>query len=171
MNLKLSDLKHREGEPLPFRSNLDPTELTQRHQEIRSLSPVEVVGEAGKAGELYYVNGELKAEVEFACARCLKRFREQVVVPFAETFAPADARVEWDEDSEIHQLQDDEIELVPVLEEDFLLAMPAFPICAQDCLGLCPTCGVNRNEQTCSCKNERIDPRLAGLADFFKDRD
>ncbi|UFJ42069.1 DUF177 domain-containing protein [Brevibacillus humidisoli] len=171
MNLKLTDLEHRKGEPLPFRTTLDPTELSQRHQEIRALGPVEVVGEAAKLGEMYYVKGEMKAEVDFACARCLKRFRSQVTVPFSETFAPADAEVELDEDSEIHLLEEEEIELDPVLQEDFLLAMPAFPICTEECQGLCPTCGVNRNEQACSCKNERIDPRLAGLADFFKDAD
>ncbi|MBO8162386.1 MAG: DUF177 domain-containing protein [Brevibacillus sp.] len=169
MNLKLTELGQRKGEPLPFRTTLDPIELKHRHQEIRGLSPVEVNGEAVKLGDLYYVKGEMKAEVDYACARCLKRFRSQVSIPFSETFAPADADVELDEDAEIHLVEDDEIELAPVLQEDFLLAIPAFPLCADDCRGLCPTCGVNRNEETCSCKNERIDPRLAGLADFFKD--
>lgn len=169
MKLRVSDLKQREGKPLPFRTNLDPAELTSRHQEIRSLSPVEAVGEAVKLGELFSVEGEMNAEVEFACARCLKQFRVPVVVPFAETFAFADAQVAQDEDSEVHLVEDDTIHLGPVLQEDFLLAMPAFPICSEDCQGLCPSCGANRNETACGCNTERIDPRLAGLADFFKD--
>ncbi|UYZ15116.1 DUF177 domain-containing protein [Brevibacillus sp. WF146] len=169
MNIKVSDLDHRKGEPLPFRLTLDADELKRRHQEIRGLTPVEASGEAAKLGNLYYVKGEMKSDVDFVCARCLKPFTRHTAVPFAETFAPADSAEGEDEESDILPLEGDEIELDPLLQEDFLLAMPAFPLCEEDCKGLCPTCGVNRNEQACGCKNERIDPRLAGLADFFKD--
>ncbi|GAA4712809.1 YceD family protein [Brevibacillus fulvus] len=168
MNIKLTDLDHRKGEPLPLRFTLDPVELKKRHQEIRGLTPVEVKGEAVKLGDLYYVNGEMSADVDFVCARCLTPFTQHVVVPFQETFSPPDAAVELDEDSDIVPLEGDEIELVPLMQEDFLLEIPVFPLCKEDCLGLCPSCGTNRNEQMCGCKNERIDPRLAGLADFFK---
>jgi uncharacterized protein len=167
VNMKLVDLDHRKGEPLPFRVTLDSAELKHRHQEIRGLSPVQAVGDAAKLGNLYYVKGEMNADVNFVCARCLKPFNQHMVVPFAETFAPADAEELADEENDILPLTGDEIELAPLLEEEFLLGMPSFPLCEEDCKGLCPTCGVNRNEQTCSCRNERIDPRLAGLADFF----
>ena len=170
MNIKRTELDHRKGDPLPFQGTLDPQELKHRHQEIRHITPVEVAGEAVKLGDLYYVNGQMKADVHFVCARCLTPFVRHAVVPFAETFASADDPVlEADEDGEIQALEGDEIGLDTLLQEDFLLEMPAFPLCADDCKGLCPTCGVNRNETSCSCRNERIDPRLAGLADFFKD--
>jgi len=171
LNIQLSDLEHRKGEPLPFRLTLDPDELKQRHQEIRGMTPVDAHGEAVKLGNLYYLTGTLKADVEFVCARCLKRFTAHMEIPFAETFAPEEMAPELDEDSDIHLLESDEIKLDEWLQEDFLLAVPAFPLCAEDCKGLCPTCGVNRNEQPCSCKNERIDPRLAALADFFDQSD
>lgn len=100
----------------------------------------------------------------------LESFVDQATVDFSETFALSDDPIlQDDEDSDILPLEGDEIELDSLLQEDFLLAMPTFPLCEEDCKGLCPTCGVNRNEVACSCKNERVDPRLAGLADFFKD--
>jgi len=170
MNIKRTELDCLKGEPLPFRGTLDPQELKNRHQEIRSISPVEVAGEAVKLGDLYYVNGRMEADVEFVCSRCLTPFVRHEAVPFAETFALAeDAVPEADEDDEIQLLEGDVIELDTLLQEDFLLAMSAFPLCSEVCKGLCPTCGANRNETSCNCKNERIDPRLAGLADFFKD--
>ncbi|QQE76074.1 DUF177 domain-containing protein [Brevibacillus composti] len=169
MNIKIADLDRREGEPLAFRLTLDPDELKARHQEIRGLTPVETKGEAAKLGDLYYINGDMQADVKFVCARCLRPFEQHVAIPFSETFAPAESLLADEEDSEILPLESDEIELAPLLQENFLLDIPAFPLCEDDCKGLCPTCGVNRNEQPCSCKNERIDPRLAGLADFFKD--
>ncbi len=168
MNIKLIELNHRKGEPFPFRTTLESAELKNRHQEIRGLSDVEAEGEAVLMGGLYLVNGKMEADIDFVCARCLKPFREHMTIPFRETFAPENAEIEYDEDSDIHPVSDDEIELDPILQEDFLLAMPVIPLCEEDCKGLCPTCGTNWNEQSCSCNNERIDPRLAGLADFFK---
>lgn len=167
MIIRLSELDHRKGEPLPFQVSLDPAEIKSRHQEIRSVTPVEAVGEAAKLGNLYDVNGKMDADVNFVCSRCLTPFKQHVHVPFSESFT-SDESLFVDEESDIQLLDGDEIELDSLLSEDFLLALPAFPLCAKDCKGLCPTCGVNRNEQPCNCKNERIDPRLAGLADFFQ---
>lgn len=170
MNIKLAELEHRKGEPLPFRLTLDAIELKNRHHEIRGITPVAAEGEAVKLGNLYYVKGNMKADVNFVCARCLTPFTQHAAVPFSETFAETDDPIlSEDDDSDILPLEGDEIELDTLLQEDFLLAMPTFPLCEEDCKGLCPTCGVNRNEVACSCKNERIDPRLAGLADLFKD--
>jgi len=168
MNIKVVDLNHRKGEPLAFSTTLDPKELKDRHQEIRGLTPVEATGEAVQLGGLYYVKGDMDATAKFVCARCLKPFEQHLAVAFSETFAPEDAEVDFDEDDDVHMVTGEEIELDPVLQEDFLLAVPDFPLCDEDCKGLCPSCGVNRNEEACACKNERIDPRLAGLADFFK---
>ncbi|NGQ93880.1 DUF177 domain-containing protein [Brevibacillus sp. SYP-B805] len=167
MNIKLVDLDHRKGEPLAFQVTLDPAELKERHQEIRGLTTVETKGEAAKLGNLYHVKGAMEANVDFVCARCLKPFTEHMIVPFAETFATPEAGSEVDEESDIHLLEGEVIELNPLLQEDFLLAMPSFPLCAEDCEGLCPVCGINRNEGRCSCDTRRIDPRLAALADFF----
>lgn len=170
MNIKLTELEHRKGEPLPFQLTLDAAELKNRHDEIRAIRPVEGKGEAVQLGNLYYVKGNLNADVDFVCARCLTPFTHHATVAFSETFASADDPIlKEDEDSDILPIEGDEIELDSLLQEDFLLAMPTFPLCQEDCKGLCPTCGVNRNETTCTCSNERIDPRLAGLADFFKD--
>ncbi|MDR3176556.1 MAG: DUF177 domain-containing protein [Desulfovibrio sp.] len=44
--------------------------------------------------------------------------------------------------------------------EEFVLALPAKPLCRNDCRGLCPVCGKNNNRELCSCANEGADPRL-----------
>lgn len=167
MNIRVSELDHRKGEPLLFQVTLDPAEIKSRHQEIRSVTPVETSGEAAKLGNMYYVSGKMDADVSFVCSRCLSPFTQHYHVPFSESFTTDESLVEDVEDSDVQLLEEEEIELDPLLAEDFLLAMPTFPLCSEDCKGLCPTCGTNRNETPCSCKNERIDPRLAGLADFF----
>ena len=41
--------------------------------------------------------------------------------------------------------------------------LPLVPLCADDCLGLCPSCGANRNDDPCDCGNEARDPRWDDL--------
>lgn len=44
-----------------------------------------------------------------------------------------------------------------------LLSLPMKPLCAQACSGLCSTCGVNLNVETCGCPQSAADPRWASL--------
>ena len=50
----------------------------------------------------------------------------------------------------------------PVLDQLFL-EFPMKHLCREDCAGLCPICGKNRNEGTCDCEKKQIDPRFASL--------
>src|SRR6185503_8978804 len=59
--------------------------------------------------------------------------------------------------------RDDRIDLNEILREQFYLALPMKPLCRENCAGLCPQCGMNRNTGTCSCATEIVDPRLAPL--------
>ena len=56
-----------------------------------------------------------------------------------------------------------EINLAGLLWEEFVLALPVRPLCKPDCKGLCPDCGKNLNEGSCSCVRDEGDPRLAAL--------
>ncbi|MGJ3523913.1 YceD family protein [Nitratidesulfovibrio sp. D1] len=56
-----------------------------------------------------------------------------------------------------------EVSLSGLLWEEFLLALPAKPLCSATCQGLCPSCGSNLNTSSCACTQEEGDPRLAAL--------
>lgn len=55
------------------------------------------------------------------------------------------------------------LNLAEVAWEQFMLALPASPLCKQDCKGLCPQCGTNLNIGTCACERDEGDPRMAAL--------
>ena len=61
------------------------------------------------------------------------------------------------------------LDLKEVAENSIYLELPFKKLCNEDCKGLCQSCGVNLNNETCSCEDLDIDPRLAGLKDFFKE--
>ena len=58
------------------------------------------------------------------------------------------------------------IDLEPVLRDAAMLDLPFIPLCREDCAGLCPTCGVNLNDDPDHGHDEAIDPRWAGLTDW-----
>lgn len=57
----------------------------------------------------------------------------------------------------------DAIDVGRILHEQIVLALPLYPRCRPDCLGLCPQCGANRNREPCSCQDQVVDPRWAAL--------
>jgi len=50
--------------------------------------------------------------------------------------------------------------------EEFSLLLPVKPLCRNDCRGLCPACGSNKNTDACSCIKEQGDPRFAALREL-----
>lgn len=103
------------------------------------------------------VTGRVSVVVEATCARCLAPFTQPLQVHFEEEYLPTVevltglplSRVE-DKDTftidERHQL-----DLSEAIRQYFLLDIPLKPLCRPDCAGLCPICGVNRNQSSCQC--------------------
>ncbi len=59
-------------------------------------------------------------------------------------------------------LLDDLIDLQPTLRDAVELDLPLAPLCSEDCLGLCPDCGV-RLEDDPQHAHDTSDPRWAAL--------
>jgi uncharacterized protein len=135
-------------------------------------SPLQVDLEAQQFGHDVLVRGGLEGEAELGCRRCLKAvtvpISEEVALLFREGVSEADA-----EDAEIYPLPEkaSELDLTNAIREHLVLAVPEFAICQDACKGLCPSCGTNLNETTCSCEPEQVDHRWAALLQLGKDKD
>jgi uncharacterized protein len=64
-----------------------------------------------------------------------------------------------------------EIDLTPLMYEQIMLALPTRPLCGEECRGLCPQCGINRNTGQCACVVEAGDPRWSALRNLKIGRD
>ncbi|GGD68701.1 YceD family protein [Paenibacillus nasutitermitis] len=157
------------GTSVPIRESLNADWLQQVRSDVISASPLEVDLTATATDGIAHVEGKLSVEVEFACSRCLEPVKEQITVPFHERFKPAKAKIEnLENEEEIIAVEEDSVDLDPIVEETMLLSLPFIPLCDEDCKGLCHTCGTNLNVENCGCSKDVIDPRLAALQDFFK---
>ncbi|UUZ95769.1 DUF177 domain-containing protein [Paenibacillus sp. P25] len=141
---------------------------------LLNYGPLEVVLEAHHKTGAAEVSGSLSIEVEQACSRCLTPVRQKLNIPFHETFVRVEPENLPDEDDEeeedVEYVTEERLDLTPYLLESVMFAIPFVPLCDEACQGLCPVCGANRNTEACGCKQDKVDPRLAGLADFFKDQ-
>lgn len=118
---------------------------------------VKALAEKGE-DEAVHVRGHLSARLGVDCSRCLERFSFPVDQPLDLFYLPRLAQQEEEEDVE---LQDRElvvayytagrIDLGEALREQLFFALPMKRLCREDCRGLCPVCGVNRNQTDCGC--------------------
>ena len=111
-----------------------------------------------------YVSGDVRGSLVGECGRCLNEINESFEVSLAELFAYEDSTTEetTDED-EVGRMQGDLIDLEPAVRDAVVLALPANPLCRPDCPGLCPECGVHRDDLPADHSHEVVDARWAAL--------
>ncbi|MFO1464588.1 MAG: DUF177 domain-containing protein [bacterium] len=112
------------------------------------------------------LSGEVRLTLHPACARCGAAFTHGVEVPLQRNLAPyfsgpresllsEEEEIELSaEDLEFSFYHDEEIDLTEIIGEEIDLALPMQFLCKEECKGLCPRCGINRNEASCSCQEE-----------------
>lgn len=157
-------------QPLQFHQTVDVSQALRGRKDIIAAEPLTADLKATPSVDgSVDVRGRLQGRLEMKCSRCLKPVIEHVDIPFHEVFQPVDdPDGVQDEDDDITYVQGESVDLTHYVEEALLLYLPLAPVCSEDCLGLCPNCGRDLNEGSCDCDTEAIDPRLAGLKDFFK---
>ncbi len=123
---------------------------------------------------LITVTGTLEGTAVRQCVRCLTDFSEPLFVSLYAEFVqqpdetvksaaergrrgpkrapqPVESEEEVEEEDEVYLYQGDHLDLTQMLREQVILAAPMQPLCREDCLGLCPQCGQNLNDQPCAC--------------------
>jgi uncharacterized protein len=126
-------------------------------------SPVELELRLESVMEGVLVSGTAATQVEGECVRCLDPITSSLVVDLQELFAYPGAEIDDDDETELHQLEGELLDLEPVLRDAVVLALPFQPLCRNDCLGLCPDCGA-RLEDEPDHGHEKADPRWAALS-------
>jgi uncharacterized protein len=146
-----------------------PEAFASEHETFRVVAPVSLEFDIEKDKEHFKLFGGVKTVLELPCSRCLEPFTIAVDAPFdlryqprAENTGEGEREIE-DDDLTTAFYDNEEIDLGQLMREQFYLAVPMKPLCAESCRGLCPVCGTNLNAGTCSCTQRWEDPRLAAL--------
>ena len=121
-------------------------------------NPVVVTGKIENHAGIVVLAYHVSTTLCLLCDRCLEEIQE----PFEHSFdhvLVSELNEEDDKDAFV-VVEDGLLDFDELLRADILLSMPYKHLCKQDCKGLCPVCGKNRNVEECSCNTKQTDPRL-----------
>ena len=171
MFFHIRDLEVRAGR---FDLTLGPGEISFLDPKLRQKGQLKAAGKVelvtGALGEIR-VKGHLSVVMEADCDRCLEPADFPIDSDFELYYSPVANspvhEVEIDKSgAEMGFYEGDGIELNDVLREFVLLALPMQRVCRQDCKGICPACGQNRNLKDCGCHPVAEDDRWAALKNY-----
>jgi len=163
LRLNARELLRQPGLTRQIAIELSPTDLGIDDERVAGAVDVEL--EAVSSIDGIVVTGSISAPWRTACRRCL-------------TGVVGTARILIDEVYQDHvgnddafQIEGDQIDMAPAVREYVLLELPDGPLCRDDCAGICPVCGIDRNEASCDCDTSVSDHRWAALDDLRLDDD
>ena len=146
-----------------------PADLGIEVLRVREGEPVEIDLRLEAVLEGVLVTGSARADLSGECARCLEPISDAIEVTFQELFVYDDGQELSEEDDEVSKLEDDLLDLEPLLRDAVVLALPFQPLCRDDCPGLCTECGARLADDPDHAHEEAIDPRWASLASYQQD--
>lgn len=161
MQIDLRSIKNEIGSVIPFAFDISIAEIEPTVPE-----PLSVHGEVRNRAGYLLLSMTMEADVHVACDRCAAPIVRHESVFFEAALAD---HIEGEEDDSIIVCENDVFEPDELAASTFILELPSKNLCREDCKGLCPTCGVNLNESTCSCVSDEIDPRLSKLAQLLEE--
>ena len=166
MRIELANLEGGKGE---FSATYEAHQLELEDERVQLATPVTVKGRIKRSGAEVIVSGNITGQLFINCDRCLKPL---------ETVLNNQFELEYVSGSEYEALPDAElteaqmaisvfdgvgIDVDEIVKEQVLLAVPARLLCRDDCKGLCPNCGADRNTTDCNCETSISDPRWDAL--------
>jgi uncharacterized protein len=139
--------------------------------EIRQNGPLRAVGTVELVTSVLLeirVTGHVSVLMESDCDRCLEPAAMPIDSDFELYYRPVaegygEEKVLDDGEAQMGFYEGDGLELNDVLREYVLLSLPMQRLCRENCKGICPACGDNRNLKECSCQTEAVDARWAAL--------
>ena len=162
MRIELANLEGGKGE---FSATYENNQLELEDERVQLATQVTVKGQIKRSGAEVIVSGNISGQLFINCDRCLKPLE----TPLHNQF-----ELEYVSGSDYEELHDAElteeqlaisvfdgvgIDVDEIVKEQVLLAVPTRLLCRDDCKGICPVCGSDKNTTDCNCETSSGDPR------------
>jgi len=150
---------------------VEPVDSVGLENEPAFQDPVSIEVKACRIDDRVLVDGTLKSRVVMTCSRCLESFSKPLEAPVAVEYregqAPDGGKGETvpDDEVDVNWFEPPFIDMGDDFRQILLLEVPAYPVCREDCRGLCPSCGANLNGGACGCGNKGDRSALQELGD------
>ncbi len=182
MRIDVSEIKGHKGAQLDRRISVDCEQLGIDGLEQQCLRPLDVQAVVTNIGDgTFSVDGHVECELELVCSRCLEPFTYHLLGEFSEEFflEGGERHEQWQRrqeeagnhpaDEQIRFYSGNRLDLTDTVRDAVMLAVPMKIVCRDECQGICPVCGQNKNQHQCSCQADDVDLRWTVLKDFLHD--
>jgi uncharacterized protein len=137
-------------------AQLSPNDPVWQQGDPVPAEPLRVTGRLSSAGSgRFYWHGKLSGDVTVPCRRCLADATVHVQDESHVIFAEEGSEEAEDPDVYVLDERSNQLDLRPVVREQWMLNVPAYAVCREQCKGLCPTCGNDLNNGPCDCPAAR----------------
>lgn len=161
---------------MSVRADTDPWWFAAVHEAFESLLPAAASAQAkvylSRAEDTISVSADVEVALRPQCGRCLESFEKPFSLHVRQYLVPAKKLHEKQQGKEV-KLDEEDLEfgtykghvirLGEILREQMVLAIPIRFFCREDCRGLCPHCGTNLNQASCSCHEGHAPSPFEGL--------
>lgn len=163
-SVSVHDLIHKPGAMRKVELNIVTEDAMANYAiGVAAGSKLEIDLKLESVHEGIYVSGEVFGEAQGECGRCLDPINGELEVDFQELFAYSGTS----EDD--FTVEAEQIDLEQVIRDAVVLSLPFQPVCNEDCLGLCATCGEKILNQAQHVHEAPIDPRWNALQKLKED--
>jgi len=169
------DLTKLEAAPIEFDLFVEPNEIDMESDFSNTAGKIRFNGRLTGHALWLTIDGEISGNVELGCGRCLGAVGQELDFSFETAFVRTDDYTEEVETEldikalEVSIFEGDKIDLIEVAQEQISLSLPSQVYCKDDCKGLCPKCGANRNLIDCKCEEAEVDSRWSALSKLKDD--
>jgi len=166
MRIELEKVEGRKGD---FAHVYQPDELNPVDERVTLIEPAAVAGKIRLAGNEVFVNGHIDTRAQVECDRCLLPVEFPVSTDFqleyvsGSDYESSQAAELTEAELSVSVFDGETIDVDEIVKEQILLTVPTRLLCREDCKGICPECGTDRNTGECNCVTKDIDPRWAAL--------
>jgi uncharacterized protein len=151
-----------EGRSIELEVPIEPFDLSGQTYAVEPAVLAARLDVSRTTGEGYALRLRFEAKLTGPCMRCL----EASATPFAIDAREVEVPGAEDEELRSPYVEDEVVDVAAWARDSLSLALPAQLLCRADCAGLCPTCGVNLNEEPGHAHAPEPDPRWAKLREL-----
>ncbi len=158
------DIRSLESQAAHVDGQLSPDDPVWEDADVRPSRPIAVEGRLSAAGpSRFYFSGHFTGGAVVPCRRCLVEVDVEVREDAHFIFSSEGEDSDDDPDVFPFDANAPKLDMRPAVREAWLLAVPGFVLCREDCKGLCATCGIDLNTGTCEHSQVKKDSRWDSL--------
>lgn len=167
MDIKFSDIKTRKERNKKVSLDVNINNIVFQGEPVSFAKDVHIEGNIMYENEILTLTLNIRTDLKLVCSRCLDTFIYPIDIDIEERFTNNNQSFNDD----ILFVESDILNIIEIVENAIISSLPIKRLCNNNCKGLCQSCGVNLNKETCSCNNEDVDIRLEGLKALLKNEE